>query len=175
MLKDLDIILSIRKDPDKGFRLLVQRYAEALYWHIRRLVVSHADTEDAVQETFVRIYKSFGKYEGGSLAAWIYRIATNEALRIRSRRKDASLDDDFDGQFDAMADEYVDYSDLEAVKLQKAILSLPTRQQLAFTLRYYDDLSYGEIARITDSTPDNVKANYHFAKEKIVKYMKSND
>lgn len=74
-----------------------------------------------------------------------------------------------------MADNYVDYSDLEAVKLQKAILSLPTKQQLAFNLRYYDELDYAEIAEITDSTPASVKANYHLAKEKIVKYMKSMD
>ena len=74
-----------------------------------------------------------------------------------------------------MADNYVDYTDLEAVRLQKAILSLPTKQQLAFNLRYYDELDYYEIAEITDSTPASVKANYHLAKEKIVKYMKSMD
>ena len=85
------------------------------------------------------------------------------------------MDDPEAGVSNLMADEYVDYSDLEAVKLQKAILSLPTRQQLAFNLRYYDELEYDEIASITGSTADNVKANYHLAKEKIIKYMNSTD
>ena len=74
-----------------------------------------------------------------------------------------------------MADEYVDYGDLEAVKLQKAILSLPTKQQIAFNLRYYDEMDYDRIAEITGSTAANVKANYHIAKEKIIKYMTTND
>ena len=86
-----------------------------------------------------------------------------------------SLDDPEAGVSNLMADEYVDYSDLEAVKLQKAILSLPTRQQLAFNLRYYDELEYDEIAAITGSTAANVKANYHLAKEKIIKHMNSTD
>ena len=73
------------------------------------------------------------------------------------------------------ADGYVDYSDLEAVRLQRAILSLPTKQQLAFNLRYYDELTYDEIARITDSTAAAAKANYHVAKEKIIEYMNKND
>ena len=74
-----------------------------------------------------------------------------------------------------MADDYVDYGDLEAVKLQKAIQSLPTKQQLAFNLRYYNELGYDEIASITNSTAANVKVNYHLAKEKIIKYMNSTD
>lgn len=74
-----------------------------------------------------------------------------------------------------MADEYVDYSDLEAVKLQRAILSLPTKQQLAFNLRYYNDLGYDEIAAIIGSTADGVKSSYHIAKDKIVKYMNANN
>ena len=85
------------------------------------------------------------------------------------------MDDPAAGTGFLMADEYMDYSDLEAVKLQKAILSLPAKQQLAFNLRYYDEMSYDEIAAITDSTAANVKANYHTAKEKIIKYMNSTD
>ena len=93
----------------------------------------------------------------------------------RRRGERLSLDDQETEVCNLTADEYVDYSDLEAVKLQKAILSLPTKQQLAFNLRYYDELKYDEIAAITDSTAANVKANYHLAKEKIIKYMNSTD
>ena len=109
------------------------------------------------------------------MSAWIYRIATHEALRIWERRKDErlSLDDPEAGANALMADDYVDYSDWESVKLQQAILSLPTKQQLAFNLRYYDELDYEAIAAITGSTAAAVKANYHIAKEKIIKYMNS--
>ena len=109
--------------------------------------------------------------------AWVYRIATNEALRLLNRYRDdrVSLNDSVDELDSLIADEYVDYSDLEVVKLQKAILTLPTKQQLAFNLRYYDDLGYDEIAGIIGSTADGVKSSYHIAKDKIIKYMNSNN
>lgn len=175
---DKDITLALKADPEKGFRLLMGRYKEPLYWHIRRLVVSHDDAEDATQETFVRIFRNLGQYRGDtSFAAWVYRIATREALRIleRNRRADVSIDSPEAAVELPEADCYVDYSDLEAVKLQRAILSLPTKQQLAFNMRYYDELSYEEIAEISDSTASAAKANYHTAKEKIIRYMTSND
>ena len=109
--------------------------------------------------------------------AWIYRIATNEALRIleqRSRKGTRlTLDDPSAGTTQMIADGYVDYSDLESIKLQKAILALPTKQQLAFNLRYYDELDYDEIASIIGTTAAGAKASYHIAKEKIIKYMNS--
>lgn len=116
------------------------KYKQVVYWHIRRLVVSHDDA----QETFIRVFRSFGQFKGkdsleqlqekSSLAAWIYRIATNEALRILQRRHSdqLSLENVLTEANRLKAENYVDYNDLEAVKLQKAILSLPTKQQLAF-------------------------------------------
>ena len=179
MGKDSDIIRAIQIKPEQGFRLLLQRYQQPVYWHVRRMVVAHADAEDATQETFLRVFRSFAQYDAKqSLAAWIFRIATNEALRLLGKRKDEaqlSLDEASDDLFNLKADEFVDYSNAEAVKLQKAILTLPAKQQIAFNLRYYDDLSYEDIALVTGSTAANVKANYHIAKEKIVKYLKTND
>ena len=177
-LNDTDILSALKENAENGFRMLMAKYKEPVYWHIRRLVISHDDAQDATQETFVRVFRSFRQFKGEcSFCAWIYRIATNEALHILERRRNErfSLDDPEAGVSNLMADEYVDYSDLEAVKLQKAILSLPTRQQLAFNLRYYDELEYDEIAAITGSTAANMKANYHLAKEKIIKYMNSTD
>ena len=162
-LNDADIVSTLKKDAESGFRLLMAKYKEAVYWHIRRLVVSHDDAQDAAQETFVRIFRSFRQFKGDCpFSVWIYRIATNEALRILERRKDErlSLDDPEAGTSSLMA---------------KAILSLPTKQQLAFNLRYYDELGYDDIAAITSSTAANVKSNYHIAKEKIIKYMNSTD
>lgn len=174
---DNNIVSTIKDNPELGFRMLMKKYKEPIYWHIRRLVVSHDDAQDATQESFVRIFKAISQFKGdSSFKTWIYRIATNEALRIISKRNNTlSLDDEEVNLSGLLTDEYVDYGDLETVKLQKAILSLPTKQQTTFNLRYYDEMSYEEIAEITGSTAVNVKANYHVAKEKIIKFMNSND
>lgn len=177
-LQDRHIIGLIQSDPERGFRMLINRYKETVYWHIRRLVVSHDDAEDATQETFIRIFRSADRFRGNSsLKTWIYRIATNEALRILERRRQGQVAIDTPGTgVNAMpADEYTDYSDLEGVRLQKAIRSLPAGQQLVFNLRYYDELSYNEIARITEMSAASAKTSYHIAKGKIIKYMNSID
>lgn len=177
MTDDKDITLAMRESPEKGFRLLMANYKEPVYWHIRRLVVSHDDAQDVAQETFVRVFRSFSQYgEDNSLRAWILRIATNEALRWLGRQKNAtmlSLDDATGDMLCLKADNYYDSSDTMAAQLQKAILRLPAKQQLAFNLRYYDELSYEEIATVTGSSAASAKTNYHLAKEKIVKYMQS--
>ena len=177
-IDDEKIISQMACCPEDGFRLLMAKYKVPVYWYIRRLVVDHYDAEDVVQETCVRVFRSFEQFRGDcSLSSWIYRIATNEALRSLSRSSERpySLDDDTVHVDRVMADEYVDYSDAEAVKLQKAILSLPMKQQTAFTLRYYDEMSYDDIAAVINCSPASAKVNYHIAKEKIIEYMNLND
>ena len=179
MTDDNQIISLIRENTERGFRLLMAKYKEPVYWHIRRLVVSHADAQDATQETFVRIFRSFSQYSGeGTFKSWIFRIATNEALRLLGRtqgKTTLTLDETAPAILTMKADDYFDYGDVEAVKLQKAILALPAKQQLAFNLRYYDELSYEEIAEVAGSSAASVKTNYHLAKEKIIEYMNKND
>ena len=179
MADDKEIIREIRENAEQGFRLLMAKYKSPVYWHIRRLVVVHDDAQDVAQETFVRVFRNFSQYnEKNSFRAWIFRIATNEALRLLGQRKGEmmlSLDEKTADMLDMKSDDYFDGSDEVVVKFQRAILQLPAKQQLAFNLRYYDDMSYDEIAVVTGSTAANVKANYHFAKEKIVKYMQTND
>jgi len=119
------------------------------------------------------VFRSFGQYERSrSFKAWLYRIATNEALRIIEKRHPTVNIEDNAEAMSMLADEYVDFADIEAVLLQKAILSLPRKQQLTFNLRYYDEMSLDEIAEITDSSPDSAKANWHNAKVKIYNYLK---
>ena len=167
---DKNIIYAMREDAEKGFRLLMMSYKEPLYWHIRRLVVSHDDAQDTAQEAFLRIFRNFRQYnEENSFRAWIFRIATNEALRLLGRQKNAtmlSLDDVTADMLIAKADAYHDSSDAIAARLQKAILHLPAKQQLAFNLRYYDELSYEEIAEVAGTSAASVK---------IIEYMKKND
>ena len=144
---DNELIEKLQVNPEKGFRMLMTKYQEAVYWHIRRLVVSHADAQDASQDTFVRVYRSFGQYRGDcSLRSWIYRIATREALRIISKRRQEEVSME---------------SETTGVRLLAA--------------DNYDELGFDEIARVADSTPTSIKASYHIAKEKIIKYMNSND
>lgn len=175
---DKEIVHALKHSPEQGFRLLMAAYKEPIYWHIRRLVVSHADAQDVAQETFVRVFRHWKQCEGQySLSAWIYRIATHEALRLLERRQQEQIS--LEGaavQVDSLAaDEYFDYTDLEAVRLQQAIRSLAPKQQATFNLRYYDELGYDEIAAITESTVAGAKMNYHLAKEKIIEYMNSHD
>lgn len=172
---DNNILNALRHDMQRGFTMFMQRYREPVYWHIRRLVVSHDDAEDVTQEVFVRVLRSIDKFRGEcSLTSWVYRIATNEAIRlINSRRSDTCSRDTTSAQTigNIEADNYVDFDDAIAVKFQQAIHSLPPKQQATFNLRYYDELEYEEIAEITHSTPASAKANYHTAKQKIEAFM----
>lgn len=175
---DKDIVETLKACPDNGFRMLMAKYQEAVYWHIRRLVVAHADAQDATQETFIRIFRSFDQCRNTSaLRSWIFRIANNEAFRLIGSRKEpaVSLEEGGNGADRIASDGYTDYSDLEAVRLQRAIQTLPAKQRSAFCLRYYNELSYEEIADTIESTPSAVKVSYHLAKEKIIKYMNAND
>ncbi len=134
-----------------GFRALLKEYKEPIYWHIRRITVDSEDAQDATQETFIRVFRSLGQYDRSrSFTAWLYRIATNEALRIVGKRHPTVDIEENAEALSMLADEYVDLADIEAVLLQKAILSLPHKQRLTFNLRYYDELGFSEIAEISE-------------------------
>ena len=176
MMDDKEILDLCSKDQRKGFRLLMDLFQEPLYNHIRRLLVSHEDTQDALQETFVRVFRGLNTFKGNSaLSTWLYRIATNESLRIIDKKKreaDISSEDmqqELIGKLKTA--EYIDYDDAMAVKFQEAILTLPEKQRLVFNFRYYDELEYDEIAKILDTKADTLKVNYHYAKEKVKNYI----
>lgn len=163
---------------EQGFRMLVEKYQSSIYWHIRRMVISHEDAQDVLQETFIRVFRSMDNFrEESSLSTWIYRIATNECLRFLNRRKEQALSTEEvqeELMNKLMASDYVDYDNAMEVKFQQAILRLPEKQRLVFNLRYYDELKYEEISRITDTKVETLKSNYYFAKEKIKEYMINN-
>ncbi len=154
-------------------------YGEALYWHIRRLVVSHDDAEDALQETFIKIYTKASTFKGGdkrSLVAWFYRIATNEALQILRHRTHLfqSVDSLGDELSELVVSESAPDADKATVLFQKATLRLTTQQRIAFNLRYYDGLPYDQIAKITGRSEGSLRTNYHYAVENIKKYLEDN-
>lgn len=170
-ISDQDIMEKMQQNPNVGMKLLMDAYQERLYWHIRRLVVSHADAQDLLQETFLKVYRSWDSFKGNSsLFSWLYRIATNVVLSsLRSKHPEGTQLDEVRGM---AADSYFEFSDEEAVALQRAIHSLPPKQQAVFNMRYYDEMSFKEIADINDCSENSAKANYHFAKTKIVELMK---
>lgn len=170
-------ILSMIKDPpsrDKGFLLLMNTYKEPVYWHIRRLVVSHEDAEDILQETFIQVYRFAGSFKGESkIYTWLYRIATNECIRHFRTNKNKAKDErliaeNISGE---LSETDIEDSGVILLKFQQAIQQLPERQKIVFNLRYFDELSYDDIAQILNSSVNSLKTNYHFASEKIKKYL----
>ncbi len=169
-------LLSHEQSRQEGFRLLVEGYREAIYWHIRRLVVRHDDAEDVMQECFINVYRYFDNFKGdSSLKTWIYKIATNEALRHCTKRRLEMNSYDEKSRLVQMfsAEQEIDFSSAQAL-LQKAILSLSEKQRVAFNLRYFEEMSYEQIAEITGSSVATLKTNYHYASGKIKEYILNN-
>lgn len=166
------------RDPrqrDEGFRRLMKLYGEGLYWYIRRIVVGHDDAEDVLQDTCIRILVGLNSYRGeGKLSTWLYSIALNESLRYlrRQTRLFQSLDTLRPALTAKMEAETPLDADTAEVTFQKALLTLPTQQRIVFNMRYYDELSYEEIANITGKSINTLKTNYHYAAEKIKKHIK---
>ena len=143
-----DLLLSQLKSPstrEKAFRELITLYKERLYWHIRKIVISHDDTDDVLQNTFIKVFRSIDKFKGDSkLFSWMYRIATNEAItHINKNNKRLQISNE-EVQSKAVnnlkADVYFDGNDIQ-LKLQKAIATLPQKQQIVFNMKYFDDLN----------------------------------
>lgn len=157
------------------FDQVLAAYEKPLYWHIRRMVVSHDDAQDVLQETFIKIYRGLGMLNNAeALKGWVYRIATNECLRHLGRRREQALSTIADGELllnDLMESTHVDYDKEMEVKFQQAILTLSDHQRVVFNLRYYDELPYEEISHVTGSTVESLKVTYHKAKEKVKKIM----
>lgn len=178
MINENKIREACASSPELGFKLLMDNFQQPIYWHIRRMVVSHEDAEDILQEVFIRIFRHLDQFrEESSLSTWIYRIATNECLRFLHARKEQAVSaEEVQEELlnKLLASDYVDYENEMAVKFQQAILMLPEKQRVVFSLRYYDELEYEEISRITDTKVDTLKVNYHYAKETIREYMINN-
>lgn len=174
---DSDILALLLEDENRGFRLLVEQYSKRLYWHIRRLVLIHEDADDALQNTFVNCWKNIGKFrEQSSLYTWLYSIATNEALmliRKRNRLSESSLET-IKEVFSISEEGGSWFNGDEAQELlQNAILTLPEKQRVVFSMRYYDELSYEDISKITGTTVGALKASYFHAVRKIEKIIVS--
>ena len=172
-----EYILSLigdEKTKERGLSLLIDKYKERIYWHIRRLVVSHEDAQDVMQETFLNACRYIDKFESESrLYTWLYRIATNECIRVfRKNKLIFTSYDSIKGELiNKLYYETSDESDKIVLKFQEAILHLPKKQRLVFNLRYYDEMSYEDISKVLNISTSSSKTNYHYASEKVKNYM----
>lgn len=178
-IKEEEIIrlMSSEKSREKGVRLMMDAYQSRLYWHIRRIIVDHNFAQDVLQDTFIKAYQNFHQFKQDSqLYTWLYRIATNESLQqLNKLKRMQKTDEDPDYYLQNMvADNAAPNAEDIQILLQKAIHSLPEKQKLVFTMRYYDDLPYEDLSKILDMSVGTLKTNYHYAKQKVEDYIKQN-
>jgi RNA polymerase sigma factor (sigma-70 family) len=176
-------ILELLQDPaqsEQAFKAILKAYKEKIYYHIRKILINHDDTDDVTQETFIKIWRNLDKFRGDSkLYTWLYRIATNEALTfLQKKKKDMSVSID-DNEFlvsnleSSSSDNYLSGDEIQ-IKLQKALLQLTDKQRVVFNLKYFENLKYEDIAEITETSVGGLKATYHFAVKKIEEFLTKN-
>ena len=159
----------------QAFSKLVRLYQERLYWHIRKMVLSHEDSNDILQNTFMKAWKGLANFRGeAQISTWLYRIATNETLTFLSNKRMRNIAgiDDVEGLLliNLQADTYFSGNEAE-LKLQEAILTLPEKQRLVYNMKYFDDLTYEELEKILETSVGALKASYHHAVKKIEKFL----
>lgn len=164
---------------EERFNEIVREFSERVYWHVRRFVNSHEDADDLVQDVFLKVWTALPSFRGEAQTyTWIYRIATNEALnwlrreKVRAALRFSSLDEEMERRIDA--DPWFN-GDAAERNLSKAVVRLPERQRQVFILRYYDEMSYEEMAKVLDTSVGSLKASYHIAQEKIREALGKSD
>lgn len=174
-----DELLSLLRDAAtrrQGFAALVSRYSEELYWKIRRIVLSHDDANDVLQNTFIKAWTGLDSFRADSkLSTWLYSIAIHEALDFLRRQKSRPQGSGSEDAAMAVADHlrgdsYFD-GDEAQLHLQQAIASLPEVQRIVFNMKYFDDMRYSDISQALGTSEGALKASYHLAVQKIRKYL----
>ena len=170
-ISEENILEVLGTDTEKAFRLIVEKYGSKVYWHARRLVITHDDADDVVQNTFLNVWKNIGHFRNeSSIYTWIYTIATNESLSlIKKREKLSSVPlDSLDNIFSQSGegDSWFDGDEAERM-LQDAILKLPEKQMIVFKMKYFEDMSYEDMSKILNTSVGALKASYHHATKKI--------
>ena len=159
------------KTRNATFSAVVKAYSETLYWHIRRMVVSHDDANDILQNTFTKAWMGIDGFLGNAkILTWLYRIATNETLTFISKNSNTVFEDIDTAATAIEADEWFDGDDLQA-RLQAAIQTLPPKQRMVYNMKYYDEMKYEEMSAILGTSTGALKASYHIAVKKICEYF----
>jgi RNA polymerase sigma-70 factor (ECF subfamily) len=180
-VEDSEILekFSNERTRNEAFNLLLNKYQQKIYWHIRRLVIDHDDADDVVQEVFIKVWKNLGGFRKDSqLYTWLYRIATNESITFLNRKKlknNISIDDSPTDLANSLQEGSYFNGDRAQMKLQQALIRLPEKQRLVFNMKYFDDLKYDEISEILGTSVGALKASFHLAVKKIEQYLLSTD
>ncbi len=173
--KELLCMFRVEDTRSYAFNLIVRKYQERLYWHVRKIVICHDDTDDVMQNTFLKVWNALDKFrEDSQLFTWLYRIATNEALTFLKKKRSKFFVpfEDVEQQLISTLESSPSLNGDEIrVKLQKAVLKLPEKQRLVFNMKYFDELKYEEISQIVGTSVGALKASYHHAVKKIEKAM----
>ena len=174
--KELIANLKSANNREKAFQLLVKTYQQRLYWHIRKIVMNHDDTDDILQNVFIKVWKNVdGFREDSSLFTWLFRIATNESLsHLQKQRRHSivSMTEINDYLTESLeSDVYFEGDEIQR-KFQLAILQLPNKQRIIFNMKYFDEMKYEEISGVLKTSVGALKASYHFAVKKIEEFLK---
>lgn len=158
-----------------AFNLIVRKYQERIYWHVRKIVINHDDADDVVQNTFLKVWGGLQHFrEDSQLYTWLYRIATNEALTFLKRKRTKYflplIDVEQQLSNSLETDPYFDGNELQ-LKLQKAIIKLPEKQRLVFNMKYFDEMKYEDMSEVLGTSVGALKASFHHAMKKIEKFL----
>jgi RNA polymerase sigma-70 factor (ECF subfamily) len=177
---DDQLILQMLMNPEtqrRGFEACVRQYGEQLYWQVRKIVLTHEDANDVLQNSFLKAWNGLGNFQGDSkVLTWLSRIAINESLDFlrRNKQRQTVSEDARTVASTLMADTYFDGSETEAL-LQEAIASLPDVQRTVFQMRYFDEMKYSDISHVLGTSEGALKASYHIAVKKITEFFKARD
>tara|TARA_R100000353_G_scaffold176098_3_gene148870 strand:+ start:21281 stop:21829 length:549 start_codon:yes stop_codon:yes gene_type:complete len=177
--KQLVTALQTEAEKERAFRELVAQDKQRLYWQIRNIVLDHEDADDVLQNTFIKIYRNIDSFKGDSkLHTWMYRIAANESITFlnkKAKRKNVSLENVKDAALRNLETDVYFEGDALQLQFQKAIATLPEKQRLIFTMKYFEDHTFEELSEILETSTGGLKSSYHIAVKKITAYIKNNE
>ena len=173
--KEIVVLLQDPARQREAFARIVKEYSEQLYWQIRRLVLSHDDANDILQNTFIKAWTNIEYFRGDAkMSTWLYRIVLNECLTFLNKQRASqqlSIDEaDTEIVNQLESDTYFDGDETQKVFLQ-AIKQLPEKQQMIFNLKYFKEMKYEEISEILGTSIGALKASYHHAVKKIESFL----
>ncbi|MDR0961085.1 MAG: sigma-70 family RNA polymerase sigma factor [Mediterranea sp.] len=171
-------LLQSESTQRKGFEMIVKQYSEQLYWQIRRMVLSHEDANDLLQNTFIKAWINIDYFRGDAkLSTWLYRIALNECLTFLNRQRSMnaiSIDSEDVTLLQRLESDSYFSGDKAQLALQQALLTLPEKQRMVFNLKYFQEMKYEEMSEVFGTSVGALKASYHHAVKKIEKFLEEN-
>lgn len=175
--KDDEILRKLQSPGQEhaAFTQIVNLYSEKIYWQIRKMVLSHDDANDLVQNTFLKAWLNIGSFRGDSLlSTWLYKIAINECITFLNKQRNQnniSLDDTDIFLLEKLKSDSFFDGDEAQMKLQEAILTLPEKQRIVFIMKYFDEMKYEDMSAILDTSVGALKASYHHATKKVEEFL----